>query len=74
MDKRAGGAGQGGKAYHARKYAGKGGIDMRGRGMRGQRGMRGRQKNLWGIIYFSHKSSGFLEDGYDLGVMADIIE
>lgn len=68
MDKRAGGAGQGGKAYHARKYASKGGNEMRGRGMRG------RQKNLWGIIYFSHKAGGFREDGYDLAVMADIIE
>jgi len=36
--------------------------------------MRGRQKNLWSIIYFSHKAGGFSEDGYDLAVMADIIE
>ena len=40
----------------------------------GVEGMRGRQKNLWGIIYFSHKAGGFREDGYDLAVMADIIE
>ena len=32
MDKRAGGAGQGGKANHARKYASKGEIVMRCRG------------------------------------------
>ena len=37
-------------------------------------GMKGQRKNLWGIIYFCHKAGGFREDGYDLAVMADIIE
>ena len=36
--------------------------------------MRGSRNKLWGNIYFSHKAGGFREDGYDLAVMADIIE